>query len=72
MCSLGTFLQVLPDCSTNLERETTLTDWQPLPTVDNLWSLSAGKFWVACSAQVVDSAIWVLHAMLTEVVNKLC
>ena len=40
-------------CSTNLECETV----QPLPTADNLWLLSAAKLWIACIAQVVDSAI---------------
>ena len=53
-------------CSTNLECETI----QPLPTADNLWLLSAAKLWIACIAQVVDSAIWVLHAMLIVRIRK--
>ena len=65
---IGDIPQSTAYCSTNLERETI----QPLPTADNLWSLSAAKLWIACIAQVADSAIWVLHAMLIEFVNTLC
>ena len=63
---IGTIPQGTAYCSTNLERETI----QPLPTADNLWSLSAAKLWIACIAQVVDSAIWALHAMLIVRIRK--